>query len=143
MTLWQIGHGQFKVDSHFNAMKYIYHGLQELHLRRQNPDVHELKWRFRPMNPANQEVQMLLEQHFTTKQQLPVVISVENISATICGRLFNLPRFKINSHIAGLGINLVKHVDVHIGAFGLLTQRKVSFEFTFCMYDPPCYGHIS
>lgn len=111
----KIGHGQFK----------------ELHLRRQNPDVHELKWRFRPMNPANQEVQMLLEQHFTTKQQLPVVISVENISATICGRLFNLPRFKINSHIEGLGINLVKHVDVHIGAFGLLTQRKVSFEFTF------------
>ncbi|KAF9804393.1 hypothetical protein IEO21_09405 [Rhodonia placenta] len=110
----------------------VYFGnTKELRLRRQNPDVHELKWRFRPMNPANQEVQMLLEQHFTTKQQLPVVISVENISATICGRLFNLPRFKINSHIEGLGINLVKHVDVHIGAFGLLTQRKVSFEFTF------------
>jgi len=90
----------------------------------------ELKWQFRPLNPANFEVQMLLDQHFTTTQLLPVELSVESISAIICGKLFNLPRFTVNARIQGLGVKLVRHVDVHLGAFGLL-QRKVAFTFEF------------
>jgi len=48
-----------------------------------------------------------------------------NYPAVTCGA-----RFTVNARIQGLGVKLVRHVDVHLGAFGLL-QRKVAFTFEF------------
>lgn len=61
----------------------------------------------------------------------PIKLRIENISAKICGRLFNLPRYEIQTQIRGLGIQLVRHVNVHVLLMSVMFRRKVSFELDF------------
>ncbi|KZT00980.1 uncharacterized protein LAESUDRAFT_500067 [Laetiporus sulphureus 93-53] len=95
------------------------------------PDTNTMnvQWQYRPLSPANQEVQNLMDQYFTTSRDLPITLSIESMSANICGNLVNLPRFDVDTRISGIGMQFIHHVDIHISAVAALLQRRVSFSF--------------
>ncbi|CCM06685.1 uncharacterized protein FIBRA_08972 [Fibroporia radiculosa] len=102
---------------------------KDLQLQPEKDNELFIDWKFRPLNPANSEVQNFMDQYFTTVQQLPVTLTLESISASICGHLFNLPHFDISTRIQGIGSKFIDRVDIYAGAWSSLIQRKVSFTF--------------
>ncbi|PCH36501.1 hypothetical protein WOLCODRAFT_20581 [Wolfiporia cocos MD-104 SS10] len=128
-----------KVSCVANIAVVVYYGdtkigsveLENFQIRPEIPTRQEVEWRSRPLNPVNSDVQRLFANQVITKMESPIKLRIENISAKICGRLFNLPRYEIQTQIRGLGIQLVRHVNVHVLLMSVMFRRNVSFELDF------------
>ncbi|PCH38825.1 hypothetical protein WOLCODRAFT_110206 [Wolfiporia cocos MD-104 SS10] len=113
-----------------NCLLELYYGEHKNFVLYANSNNdYEINGCFQPLTPLTQEVKQFIESYFTSPQHLLVKIYVENSTADICGRLFNIPRFEINSHIPGLGRRIIHHVKVYLRFIPYITRRQVSFRF--------------
>ncbi|KAH9923826.1 uncharacterized protein B0H18DRAFT_909565 [Fomitopsis serialis] len=113
-----------------DAVISIYYGNTKAFTIGPNVDTYRgVRWKSRPMSPANDELRSFMDRWVMTQLSLPVKLVVDTISTTVCGSLVNLPPFSIDTQIEGFGIGIVTSVDVHISPKVLIT-RGLSFEFT-------------
>ncbi|PCH37410.1 hypothetical protein WOLCODRAFT_84518 [Wolfiporia cocos MD-104 SS10] len=108
----------------------LYYGASKARtISPKSPNQQIVKGRFQPLTPPVDEIRRFLGAFLTSNRQQLVKLRVEGINITICGRLFNLPGFEINSYLQGLGAQIVHHVDVYLKLFPYFLQRRISFRF--------------
>ncbi|TFY68402.1 hypothetical protein EVJ58_g1032 [Rhodofomes roseus] len=116
------------ISIHHGSCKLGSADLKDFTVTPQQNESRQITWKFRPMSPANDELRSFLDKCFMTEQQLPIRLGVDAISTTICGRLFNLPRFDIETHIQAFAKKLITKVNVRISAITVF-KRELTFDF--------------
>ncbi|PCH36506.1 hypothetical protein WOLCODRAFT_81885, partial [Wolfiporia cocos MD-104 SS10] len=100
---------------------------KESRVNRKN--IQEVDGCFQPIYPPSEEVKQFISSYLTKGTPLQIQLHVDDISITICHRLYNIPGFAVNTHIHGLNRPIVTHVDAYLSFFPIILRRRVAFRF--------------